>query len=373
MLAGARQRVARLDEQLSALATRQDVLDRAGEIEGVHQDQPIHRQRREELAAVESQRAAAQATLRATLRRLGLRDDVAGGGALRSTLAEDRAIEATAHDVVAADDVLAALDEETKRLQQEADREQARLAQLPDVDVAALRTALAETETAAVAARALATEETALAAAERAMSQALARLGGVPADPAAACALPVPLAATLRDFEARERGIVSRREAAVKDGDAAATTLRDIAVETRGLEQRGAIPTLAGLATARGRRDATWERVLAAWIARTDGEAVDGVPLAQAYPRTVQEADAIADGLRDDATRVAEARELALRCAKAENDAADAAARLARADAERSAWQSDWREAWQPCGIVPGTVAEMLEWRDLWMAFRENH
>lgn len=371
--AGAQARVDRLDRSLSALAVRQDVLDRAGEIEAVHQDQPIDRRRREELTAVESQRAAAQVRLRATLRRLGLGDDAADGGALRSTLPDDLAVKAAARDLVAADDALGALDADARRLQQECDREEAKLAQLPDRDVAVLRTALAETETAAVAARALAADETALAAAAQAMSRALARLTGAPADPAAAYALPVPLTATLRGFEERERSVATRREAAMKDTDAAAATLRDIAVETRGLEQRGAIPTLEGLATARARRDATWELVLAAWTGHRDGEPLDGVPLAQAYPRTVQAADAIADGLRDDAARVAAARELALRRARAENDAAEAAARLARADAERDAWWSDWHVAWQPCGIAPGTVTEMLEWRDLWTAFREAH
>jgi len=372
-LAGARLRVARLDEQLSTVPARQDVLDREGEIEAAHQALPLNRQQREDLAVVEGERAAAQATLRATLRRLGLGDHAADGGALRSTLPDDLALKAAARDVVAADGTLAAVDEETRRLQQESDQEEARLAQLPDVDVAALRTALAETETAAMAARALATDEAALAAAERAMSRALARLADAPADPAAAYALPVPLLATLRGLEERARGIATRREVAAKDSKAAAAALRDIAVETRGLEQRGAIPTLEGLATARGQRDAIWARVLAAWTAHIDGEPVDGVPLAHAYPRVVRAADAVADGLRDDAARVAAARELAQRRAKAESDAADAAARLARADAERSAWQSDWQGSWQLCGIAPGTVAEMLEWRDLWMVFREDY
>ncbi len=308
----------------------------------------------------------------ATLRRLGLRED-ADVAALRRTLPEDLAVKAAARDLVAADGALAALDDEARRLQQENAREGAKLAQLPDLDVAALRSALAETAAAVAAARALATDEAALADAERATSRALARLAGAPAGPGQAYALPVPLTATLRALEARERDIAARREAAMKDGDGATATLRDIAVETRGLEQRGAIPTLEGLATARGQRDATWQRVLAAWIARVDGEPVSGVPLAQAYPRAVQSADAIADGLRDDADRVAAARELALRRVKAEGDAADAAARLAKADAERGAWLADWQGAWQPCAIASGTVAEMLEWRELWVAFCEHH
>lgn len=370
---GARARAARLDAQLGAIALRPDVLERAGAIEGVHQEQPAHRQRGEELAAVERQRAAAQARLRATLQRLGLDDEATDAGGLRSTLPADLAVQAAARELVAADGALAALDDDARRLQQESDREQTRLAPLTPVDVAALRSALVETEAAAVAARSLAADEAALATAERAMSRALARLAGAPADPAAAYALPVPLTATLRELEARERGIATRREAARKDADAASAVLRDVAVAMRGLEDHGALPTLAGLATARARRDATWEQVLAAWTERRDGEPVDGVPLAQAYPRTVAAADTVADGLRDDADRVAEARELALRRAKAEADAADAATRLAAADAERGAWLADWQGAWLPCGIAPGTVAEMLEWRDLWSTFREGH
>jgi uncharacterized protein YhaN len=371
--AGARQRVVRLEEQQARIALRQDVLDRADLIGLAHQELPIYRQRCEELTAVEARRATAQTALRGTLRRLGLGDDPGDGGTVRSTLPDDLAVKAAARNLVTADGALQARDDEMRRLRQESDREQAKLAQLPHADVAALRTALAGTEAAAVAARTLATDEAALAAAERTMSRALARLRGAPADPAAAYALPVPLTATLRGFEERERGIATRREVALKDAEGASATLRDVALETRELEQSGAIPTLEGLAAARGQRDATWERVLAAWTARVDGEAVDGLPLAQAYPRTVQAADAIADGLRDDAARVAEARELALRRAKAESAAADAAARLAQADAERGLWLSEWQAAWQPCGIAPGTVAEMLEWRDLWSAFREDH
>jgi uncharacterized protein YhaN len=135
-------------------------------------------------------------------------------------------------------------------------------------------------------------------------------------------------------------------------------------------DRRGTIPTMESLQAARAHRDATWQVVVTAWRGRTDGAPVDGVPLAQAYPRTVQAADELADRLRDNATAVAEANELALRRAEAEKDAAEAARRLAAAAQEQQAWQADWLAAWQPCAIVPGSAAEMLEWRELWASFR---
>jgi uncharacterized protein YhaN len=365
--------VTRLEEQLSALATRQDVLDRAGEIETAHQELPIHRQRREDLAALESERAAARAALRTALQDLGLTGDAAQAESLRSTLPDALVVRAAAEDLAAADGALERIDDEIRRLEQALEGEAARLAQLGPVDVAALRSALAETEGAATAAQTLPTLETAQAAAAQAMARALALLHAAPGDPAATYGLPVPLTATLRQLESRLGAIERRQDAATKQHDGAATTLRDIAAKMRRLEQPGAIPTPEALAAARAHRDATWDAVLVAWQTRVDGPAVDGAPLAQAYPRTVKAADAIADGLRVDASRVAEAGELALRRIEAEALAAEAAGALAAADSELSGWQEDWREAWRPCGIVPDTVAEMLEWRDLWMDFRARY
>lgn len=369
-VSGGQARVARLDAQLAALPARQDVLDRAGEIEAVHQALPLHRKQREELAGIERERAAAQPALRAALQRLGLAGDTAHAESLRTTLAEELAVRAAADELTAAESALARIDEEIRRLEQALEGEAARLAQLGSVDVTALRNALAETETAATAAQTLAAFETAEAGAAQAMARALGLLRGAPGDPAATYALPVPLLATLRQLEARLAAIERRRDAARRERDGAAGALRDLAAKRRRLEERGAIPTRESLAAARARRDATWGAVLAAWQARTDGAPVDGVPLEQAYPRTVQAADAIADGLRDDAARVAEAGELALRRAEAEALASEAAAALAAADAELSAWEQDWRAAWRPSGIAPDTVAEMLEWRDLWADFR---
>jgi len=369
-VAQVRQRVVRLGDQLTRLAPRQDVLDRAAEIEAVHQALPLHRGRRDELAGLDSQHEAARATLRATLRRLGLGGESSDAEALRSTLAEELAVRQAAGDFGAAADALADRDEELRRLEQERDGQLAQLAKLPSADVAALRTAFAGTEPAAAAMRGLTADEGALATAARATAQALALLRGAPEDPAAAYALPVPLAATLREFQVRADLIARRRDEALQQFERAQGALRDVAAQLERLAQRGAIPTAEGLAAARAHRDATWQQVLAAWTARVDGAPVDGVPLAQAYPRTVRAADEIADRLRDNAALVAEANELALRRAAAEADAADAAQRRAAAEQDRQAWQADWQAAWRPCGIEPGSAAEMLEWRDLWATFR---
>jgi len=365
-----RQGVARLGEQLARLAPRADVLDRVAQIEALHQALPLHRARRDEVAGLDSQREAARATLRATLRRLGFDGDPGAAEGLRNTLPEDLAVRQAAGDLATAAGALAQRDDEIRRLERELETQETQLEKLPSADVAVLRTALAETESAAAAARGLTADEAALATAERAMAQAKAMLRGAPDDPAAAYGLPVPLAATLREFQARADAIARGRDEALQQQDRAQGVLRDLAVQLERLAQRGAIPSLDALHSARAHRDATWQQVLAAWQARTDGVPVDGVPLTQAYPRTVQAADELADRLRDNAALVAEANELALRRAAADTDAADATQRLAAAEADQQAWQADWRAAWRPCAIAPGSAAEMIEWRELWASFR---
>ena len=365
-----RQRVVRVGDQLARLAPRADVLERMAGIEALHQALPLHRTQREELAALDSQREAARVMLRATMRRLGIDGDPGEAEKLRSTLSEDLAVRQAAGDLATAAGALAQRDDELRRLERDLAMQVAQLAKLPAADVAVLRTALAETEAAAAAARGLPADVAALATAERAMVQARALLRGAPDDPAAVYGLPVPLAATLREFQARADAIARRRDEALQQQDRTNGVLRDLAAQLERLARRGAIPTIETLRAARAQRDATWQQVLAAWQARTDGAPVEGVPLPQAYPRTVQAADELADRLRDAAALAAEANELALRRTEAAKDMAEVADRLAAVEAEQQAWQAGWLAAWQPCVIAPGSAAEMLEWRELWASFR---
>lgn len=138
------------------------------------------------------------------------------------------------------------------------------------------------------------------------------------------------------------------------------------------LEHTGDVPTQADLIRARQQRQRGWRLVLANQDADTGSsseaaafveEFAPATSLSDAYQRSVDAADAIADRLRLDATLVATKVKLL-------DDQTASSARLARIEAqivaatvEHSGRMAEWKSIWAPLKIVPATPKEMRAWR----------
>ena len=118
------------------------------------------------------------------------------------------------------------------------------------------------------------------------------------------------------------------------------------------------------LAQTRQHRDKGWQLVLEDWKGEgASGELEPGVPLEEAYPKAVQQADAAADQLFQNAETAGsiKARRLALHMKEQKTKSLQSAADQALQEHEKL--NADWNTLWNPLKIEnPGSPAAMLEW-----------
>lgn len=183
--------------------------------------------------------------------------------------------------------------------------------------------------------------------------------------------LPLPAAET-----------VDRCEAELSESDAELRALRreQADLQSRALELDSQTEKLRlsqdaltedDLAVARGRREAGWRLVKQAWLAGdADGEAVQDYlaefrpaeDLAGAYTLSVERADAVADRLRRESTRVAEKAQLVAEQRKTGERLASWTARAAERQQLRQRQLDEWHRIWRAAGIQPLSPREMRAW-----------
>lgn len=143
--------------------------------------------------------------------------------------------------------------------------------------------------------------------------------------------------------------------------------LRDL--EAMALE--GAVPSETELAEARSRRDTGWQLIRRAWLGEAEdrglwadylGRPASPHDLADAFTRSMAQADELADRLRREADRVAKRAQLDAQSKAAQHELELAESRSREAKGRLERLQDQWRAAWQPAGIEPLSPAEMRAW-----------
>ncbi len=147
--------------------------------------------------------------------------------------------------------------------------------------------------------------------------------------------------------------------------------LAECTEELEQLERSQKVPTIDELSAARGWRDRGWQLVWRAWQRREESspELAEFLEkfspantLADAYRRSVEEADRLADVLRQDADLVAVKTRLA---ADRQSSQLRLEALVAEVEQARNAIQhveQRWRAVWQSSEITPLSPSEMREW-----------
>ena len=371
-LAELEQSIARLQRRVAENQPELSVLARAAEIESLHEERAIQQDRRRQLDAHRAEHARLAAELTAGMRELGIEGAPAAVEQLRAGIEAVLSLKAAAqafNDAIA--ETRAHQGRQVER-RHELEQLEHRLQGLQVSEPSALRDALARTEAAAQFATRLAELEATLAAAARDCATKQQLLPGAPADTAAACALPLPAAARLRQFADEDARIAAELTKASEDTEAADGRARQLADDLARLQRRGTLPTEHDLAQARAQRDRLWQQVLAQWRDGAAAEPADSLRLQQDYPRSVRSADEIADRLRAEADAVARAESLREQQQSASDDADRA--RQARAEAERARadWLQRWQATWKACGLEPAPPQQMQEWRDHWLELRDG-
>jgi len=195
----------------------------------------------------------------------------------------------------------------------------------------------------------------------------LKRIGLWSGDLTAMMELSLPLSETVQQFENSTAKIADERRGLETDRKKDDRELKKALAEIKKVEYAGEVPSEEELSLTREKREQGWQLLRQQWIDQEDvaeeSRRYDPEnPLPEAYEGYVGKADLIADRLRREADRVANAAALraraeALQEALAENGRDKEALNLRTRELDLS-----WRRVWQPAGITPLSPKEMSGW-----------
>lgn len=361
----------RLEQELAGYEIDAEIISEADEIGRLYQGLAAHQHRMEIHNQEQLERVAIEERLQTGMREADISGDFTDIETFRLSTASRSACREAAEALNQTETerekhaaALQRVETQVKDLQTKIDR-------LPDVDVTNLQRAQSFAAAAVEANRTLSETEGQVQRLTDNVQAAHQRLSGVPADFDQTAELPIPQKSTIRqmgsDWDDVEREI-KREQSTISDRESQISTLQN---ELERLQRRGELPSLPDLDQARKLRDYGWSLVLADWKGDgTDETLMEGVPLEEAFPQTIEEADKIADRLRKQADAVAQAEEKHDQIRQLERQQSEGNKRLEALKAQRDQVQSDWQANWQPAEIQPRLPGEMEEWFDNWENFR---
>ena len=195
----------------------------------------------------------------------------------------------------------------------------------------------------------------------------LKRIGLWSGDLAALMGLSLPLSETVQQFEKSYSEIAVERREIQKELKMAEKELKHIRVDIKKVVYAGEVPSEEELSLTRKKREQGWQLVRREWLDQEDvtkeSKSYDPeLSLPDAYEGYVEQADILADRLRREADRVANAasfraQEEALHEVIAENNKDITALELRAQELHKS-----WLCAWQPSEITPLSPKEMIGW-----------
>ena len=364
--------IERDEGRLGDCQTAPEVLAIEDELDYLHQELGVYRTRKESLAILQSKLAGIEPSLRGGMMSLEIKGDFEELEGLRLGSAARLEIETAAGTLRDAQSRHEDSLRQEKDLTATIERLGKELESLPEADLEPLRLALEESGAATDAHKTLENSRTTVAGLSVRVKKAHALVLGAPEDCDEAARLPVPAKSTIRQFRERFAEIDRDLKSAAEKVRNEQANITKLEADLKRLERRGQLPTDSDLRDAREHRERGWKLVLKDWKGGGTDERFDPeLPLEEAFPRSIQAADQIADQLRTDADAVAQAEEKRLQI-QASRDAIDQAeAEISRLEAAKAQTLQDWSVEWKPAGIQPRSPDEMEEWRENWLQFQE--
>jgi uncharacterized protein YhaN len=183
--------------------------------------------------------------------------------------------------------------------------------------------------------------------------------------------LPVPGMETIGEFDEGFGKLDRLIEKALEDKGQAAGRIAEIGAGLEKLRLSGEPPTEEDLAAARDRRRQGWTLVRTRLKGEDADEAAERAydpasPLEEAYEKSVDSADLVADRMRHEATAVASKASLLAEKELVHKRTLELEREIGDLGAQREALLRKWAERWSPAGIAPGSPREMREWVLKW-------
>lgn len=195
----------------------------------------------------------------------------------------------------------------------------------------------------------------------------LKRIGLWSGDLAALMELSLPLSETVQQFENSYSEIADERREIEKDRKNAEKELKNARAEIKKVEYAGEVPSEEELAQTREKREQGWQLLRRQWLDQEDvteeSQFYDPEqPLPESYEGYVGQADLIADRLRREADRVANAAGFRAQVETLQEALAENGRDKETVDLRAREFDEAWVRVWQSVGITPLSPKEMSGW-----------
>jgi uncharacterized protein YhaN len=365
--------IGKLQLQLTACQTAPAVLAEADALDQLHQDLGAYRERKKALASLQTTLVGLEPLIRAGMHNLQIAGDFESLESHRLSTAVRLACEESAAALVRALSEQTLNADKGEALKSQIKAQETGLQSLPEADLTDLREALVVAAEATEADRTFSTSESEVQRLTREAANLHRQIAGAPDDLDATGRLAVPSISTIRGYQERMDNVRRTLKSAEDEIREANTRAKGIQAELGRLQRQGELPSREALQKARTHRDHGWSLVLAEWKGGgAKEELVPGSPLEEAFPRTIEKADGIADQLRLHAEMVAQTEEKRFQLNEIETQIGAAQTRIAELKGDLDECQKAWLAEWSACAISPRSPAEMQEWRDQWSEFRDQ-
>ena len=180
--------------------------------------------------------------------------------------------------------------------------------------------------------------------------------------------LAIPFEETMRRFETELFALDQSIDDFKKEGARLERELKENRSALSDLTKSRQLPSLEDLQSQRALRERGWRSVRSVWLEQgaVDQAFMDAMPhgldLADAYEKTVSDADDTSDILRTDAEDVARAQALKSGIQDLDDNLAEIRNHQADQEKSRTTVWDEWKNLWQPLGIVPLKPRDMAAW-----------
>ncbi|MCP3889652.1 MAG: AAA family ATPase [Desulfobulbaceae bacterium] len=195
----------------------------------------------------------------------------------------------------------------------------------------------------------------------------LKRIGLWSGDLSALMELALPLSETVQQFEQKYSEFGDERRLFAKERKDALKELKTAETELKKLEYGGEVPSENDLHDTRGNRDKGWQLLRRQWLGNENVSKESQIydpekPLPDAYEGLVNQADVIADRLRNEADRVANAATLKAQVEQQQEVLTECDTTKKDFDRREKAADEVWVDTWKLLGISARSPREMSGW-----------
>jgi uncharacterized protein YhaN len=195
----------------------------------------------------------------------------------------------------------------------------------------------------------------------------LKRIGLWSGDLEALMELSLPRSKAVQQFEQNYSEIAEERREIKKELKTAAKDLQHIRVEIKKAEYTGEVPSEEDLSLTREKREQGWQLVRRKWlnhenVTKESKSYNPELSLPDAYEGYVGQADTLADRLRREADRVANAASFRAQKEALQEIIAEKNKDIAELEIKAQKLHETWLRIWQPSKIAPLSPKEMIGW-----------